>query len=190
MPLCCFSGKRCYRNCHSGKRLYVNWCSTNFSGTKGRNGAKNLALLRTPYYTFTNYCQCVQKYDLAWYWLLLEILLSTTSSATTSKWPSRRLFWKQQDTIRNGDRIMWGKFAGLSLPWDSLVTGIIIFLLFRLFPHSKKGSTHSSIVFSAPTILRPCVRIRSTSYFFNFNYWNCIEKKNEKTKMWPGLAHF
>ena len=54
------------------------------------------------------------------------------------------------------------------------------------------GSRHSSVVSSAPTILRPWVRIPSTpSMLFSIciTYWNCNEKRTKINKKRPGLAH-
>ena len=56
----------------------------------------------------------------------------------------------------------------------------------------KKGGRHSSVVLSAPTILRPRVWIPSTpsTLFLYLYYWNCNEKITKINKKRPGLAHF
>ena len=55
-----------------------------------------------------------------------------------------------------------------------------------------KGGHHSSVVSSAPTILRPRVCIPSTpsTLFSICIIQNCIEKITKMNKKRPGLAHF
>ena len=56
----------------------------------------------------------------------------------------------------------------------------------------RPGGCHSSVVSSAPTILRARVQIPSTPsmVFLNLYYWNCIEKITKINKKRLGLAHF
>ena len=51
---------------------------------------------------------------------------------------------------------------------------------------------HSSVVLSAPTILRPQIWIPSTPsmFFFNLHYWNCIKKINNKKQKEARIGPF
>ena len=67
---------------------------------------------------------------------------------------------------------------------------------FYLPPKAKQtlespGGRHSSMVASAPTILRPGFVFQAHHlHFFNLYYWNCNEKRTKINKKRPGLAHF
>ena len=52
--------------------------------------------------------------------------------------------------------------------------------------------SHSSVVLSAPTILRPQIWIPSTPsmFFFNLHYWNCIKKINNKKQKEARIGPF
>ena len=64
---------------------------------------------------------------------------------------------------------------------------ILLLLKLRHFWVDSLGGRHSSVVSSAPTILRP----KHTGYtFFNLYYWNCIKKITKINKKRPGLVHF
>ena len=55
----------------------------------------------------------------------------------------------------------------------------------------QKCGRHSSMVLSAPTILRPRVRISSSPSMLFFNlYWNCIEKRTKINKKEAGIGPF
>ena len=79
-----------------------------------------------------------------------------------------------------------GKFS----VWEGFNKPHLICKNYQLLKHSYRGGSHSSVVLSAPTILRPQARIPSTpSMLFSI----CIEiitRKEQKNKKRPGLALF